>query len=57
MINPTLLYMPESSERIELVFIDAAICTQNLKHAMKWLRFRNEIDTFMHGQCSVDILR
>ena len=36
-VNPGLLYTPRGAGGIGLVSIDVAICTQNLKHATKWL--------------------
>ena len=40
--NPGLLYTPREAGGIGLVSIDVAICTQNLKHAMKWLIMKRD---------------
>ena len=41
-VNPGLLYTLRGAGGIGLVSIDVAICTQNVKHAMKWLIMKRD---------------
>ena len=41
-VNPGLLYTPRGAGGTGLVSIDVAICTQNLKHATKWLIMKRD---------------
>ena len=46
-VNSGLLYTPRGAVGIGLISIDVAVCTQNLKRAMQWLR--NPIVIYRRG--------